>query len=863
MTARSHAHDASLILHGHFYQPPREDPWTEEIEGEPSAAPFNDWNERIHAECYRPNAFSRVLGEYGKVRAIVNNYTHLSFNFGPTLLNWMERYDPDTLSAIVRADEESRKLNHGHGNAIAQGYNHVIMPLADSFDRETQVAWGLADFERRFGRAPESMWMPETAVCPETLSLLARVGMKYVILSPFQAAEVQAPDGSWRPVSGGNLDVARPYYIKTAHGRIAAFFYHGALASDISFAHLLRQSETFCDRLVGALGNGPLLTVATDGEIYGHHEPFGDMGLAYTLAEHLSGRSGRVKKRIRITNYGAYLEENPPVLEARLHPGASSWSCAHGVERWKADCGCRIDHGRGWNQQWRGPLRDALNRLRDELRVVFEGEGRKVFRDPWESRQAYIDVILGGYAPEVKEAFAAKWFKKNVTGTAAWQLLESQRNAMLMFTSCGWFFDDVSGIEPRQLMLYAARAIDALGEMAPPGIEERFVRRLREAKSNIPEQGDGAKIYRQIAHPRRTAKLRILNQALLANFAGVKPHGLWRYRIRVEGEAFWETGGSEEHAPPARDTRGAASSSAAAPAAAQAAGLPAGVETPEASLGRGSARVLDARTGVEKRYAWVGRFRPAPPETLIFDVGQSFRWPGGDPRGRAWDRIRPVVAERKGVVAMGLGDLFRAEARGILGEEVRRAEQDLDALLRGVVSILDPLYERARALSLPLPPEHAEMFAHSSEMLWRAHVRNGRRDEARRLEHRLERLGVPIAKEMLEADYSAEIDRLAAPLRISGRRGEQFPRFLEALRLAQESGVVLKARLAQEIVYDLMRAEGMALIGKLVNEGDRELYAEVLGILEAAERLTLDVSEARSLLAPFEARFADDPTYWP
>ncbi len=857
MTARAAHFDASLILHGHFYQPPREDPWTEEIEGETSAAPFNDWNERIHAECYRPNAFSRVLGEYGKVRAIVNNYTHLSFNFGPTLLNWMERYDPETLAAIVRADGESRRLNHGHGNAIAQGYNHIIMPLADSFDRETQVAWGLADFKHRFGRAAESMWMPETAVCPETLALLARVGMDYVILSPFQAAEVQAPDGSWRPVVNGQMDVSRPYYIKTAHGRIAAFFYHGPLASDISFAHLLRQSETFCDRLVGAIGGGSLLTVATDGEIYGHHEPFGDMGLAYTLAEHLSGRSGRVKKKIRITNYGAYLAENQPVLEARLRPGASSWSCAHGVERWRADCGCRIDHGNGWNQRWRGPLRDSLNRLRDELRVVFEGEGRKVLKDPWEARQAFIEVILGGYTADAKAEFAAKWLKKGETGPTAWQLLESQRNAMLMFTSCGWFFDDVSGIEPRQLMLYAARAIDALGELAPPGIEERFARRLREAHSNIPEQGDGARIYRAIAHPRRTAKLRILNQSLLANFAGVKPHGVWRYQIRFEGESFWETGGADGGAddgeaglPPGKAAGGALGAGSVSSAVV-------------ASIGRGAARVRDARTGVEKRYAWVGRFKPAPPETLIFDVGQTFRWPGGDPRGRTWERIRPVVAERKGVLAMGLGDLFRAEARGILTEEVRRSEQELDALLRGVVTILDPLFERSRTLSLPLPVTHSQMFAYAAEMLWRAHVRNGRRDEARRLEHRLERLGLPIAKETLSIDYSAEIDRLAVPLRRVGRRSAEFSRFLDALRTAQESGIVLKARIAQEIVHDLLKGEGMALIGKLLNEGDRGLYEELLGLIEAAERLTLDASEARQMLAPFESRFADDPNYWP
>lgn len=844
MTARStHPDDPAVIIHGHFYQPPREDPWTEEIEGEPSAFPYNDWNERIHAECYRPNAFSRILGEYGKVRAILNNYVNLSFNFGPTLLNWMERFDPQTLAAIVKADGESQKLNHGHGNAIAQAYNHMIMPLADSFDRETQVAWGLADFRHRFGRAAEAMWMPETAVNLETLALLAHHGMQYVILSPFQAAEIQGRDGVWHAVTGGQFDTSRPYFIKTPAGKIAAFFYHGALASEISFAHLLRQSEAFTDRLVSALGANPMLNVATDGEIYGHHEPFGDMCLAYSLTEHLAGKSGRVKQRIRFTNYAAWLEEHPPVLEARLLPHATSWSCAHGVERWRADCGCKIDTNRDWNQRWRAPLRSALNSLRGELRVIFEGEGRKAFKDPWEARNSFIDVILNSFAPDVKADFAAKHFKKGASPVAAWQLLESQRNAMLMFTSCGWFFDDISGIEPRQLMLYAARAIDSLGDLLPPGIEERFVRRLKDAKSNIHEQGDGAKIYRTIAHPRRTAKLRILNQAILANYAGAKPHGLTRYQIRFEGEAFWE---GEESAVASSVT----------------------AENSATYLGRGSARVRDMRTEAEKRYAWVGRFKPSPPETLVFDVGATFRWPGGDPRGKTWDAIRPAVSERRGAVAMGLGDLFHSEARTILTEEIRRSEQELDGLLRGVIAILDPLVDRASTLSMPLPSSHVQMLGFAAEMLWRSHVRAGRREEARRLEHRMDRLGMPIPKETVIADTSADLDRLATSLRSGGRRREdkrtaEFGHFLDVLREAQESGITLKAQLAQEYIYELLKSDGCRMIGALLNGGDRAEYEELLGLMEAAERLTIDVSAEKTLLAPYEEKFTEDPSYWP
>ncbi len=831
-----------LIIHGHFYQPPREDPWIEEIDEEPSAAPYANWNERIHSECYRPNAFSRVLGEYARTRVIVNNYAHLSFNFGPTLLSWMERYDPETIARLVNADQESAARNNGHGNAIAQGYNHSIMPLADERDRETQILWGLEDFRHRFGREAESMWMPETAVDLPTLSQLVAHGMKFIILSPYQAEEVQAPDRTWKKVEGGRMDTSRAYWIQTPAGRIAAFFYHPDLSSDISFSHLLRNSDTFVDRLQQAFAGQTMVNIATDGEIYGHHEPFGDMCLAYTFNEHLSGRSGRVPKRIRVTNYGSFLERHPPELEARIRPNGSSWSCAHGVERWRSDCGCRANHGNGWNQKWRAPLRQALDGLRDGLRKVFESEGAKLLSDPWAARNAYVRVVLSDFHRDRKASFAAEWFRGN-DPVRAWRLLESQRNALLMYTSCGWFFDDISGIEPKQLMLYAARAVAALGPMAPAGAAEKFVKKLKEASSNDPAQGDGAKIFKAITTPRLKAKMRILNQAILASFAGIEPHRRSRYQVKFEGEAFWKPGEA--------GVEGAAAG-------------PELYRGDGAYLGRGSALVVDIRNESVTRYAWVGRFRPVPPETVLFEVGSSFRWPGGDPRDRSWEKIRPVAAERKGALVMGVRDLFVAEARKLLAVARAQSEKDLDVLLRGAVAALDPAVELANVLSLPPGESVTRLFSLLADHVWSAHMRAGRFAEARRLEQRLETLGVEMtSRKGIGEEFSRRLDELSRPIPRTGCAAPEFEAMLAFLREAQENDVIVNPRMAQEAVYHLLKGEGMALIGAILERGDRALYAHLSSLIEAAERLNIDITYERKLLEPFEKTVADDPRYWP
>ncbi|HYM70197.1 MAG TPA: DUF3536 domain-containing protein [bacterium] len=487
--------DHCICVHGHFYQPPRENPWLEVVEIQDSAAPYHDWNARITAECYAPNGASRVLDGNRRILEITNNYAQISFNVGPTLLAWMEHAAPEAYVRILEADRTSRARRGGHGNALAQVYNHMILPLAVRRDKETQVAWGIADFRHRFGRDPEGMWLPETAVDTETLEVLAAHGIAFTILAPHQAARVRPlAGGDWSDVGGERVDPGQPYVCRLPSGAaITVFFYDGPISRAIAFEGLLNNGERFAARLgAGFTGRpGPqLVHVATDGESYGHHHPFGEMALTYAL------RVIEERNLGRLTNFGEYLAMFPPDHAAEIVEG-TSWSCAHGVERWRADCGCRAGHP-GWNQAWRGPLRDALDWLRDELAGVFEREGGRYFADPWATRDAYIDVILTRTTEAVDALFAAhaRPAPDGNGRSRALQLLEMQRHAMLMYTSCGWFFDELSGIETVQVIKYAARALQ-LAERFGARLEDEFVRRLAAAKSNLRQWGDGAGVYRR------------------------------------------------------------------------------------------------------------------------------------------------------------------------------------------------------------------------------------------------------------------------------------------------------------------------------------------------------------------------------
>ena len=494
-----------LTIHGHFYQPPRENPWLEAIELQDSALPFHDWNERINKECYNPNSVSKIVDSRNRILDIVNNYEHISFNFGPTLLSWMEQFAPLTYERIIKADIESIAEHDGHGNAMAQVYNHIIMPLANENDKITQVKWGIKDFEYRFGRKPEGMWLAETAVDDDTLRVLEENGIKFTVLSPYQALKIRKEDDKdWTDVSWGNIDPARSYryYIKSAPGKfIDLFFYDGAISRSVAFDELLKDGNKFAKRLRDGVSDcrdyPQLIHIATDGESYGHHTKFGDMALAYVL------QIKAKEEGFTITNYGEYLENCRSDYEVDIKQ-ASSWSCFHGVGRWKEDCGCSTGGHPGWNQKWRKPLRDALDYLRDELAKLFEAEGPKYFnKNCWEVRNNYIDVILDRSSLSVNK-FHKENFLPDLSDedkVKAMELLEIQRQAQLMYTSCGWFFSEISGIETVQIMKYAARAMQLAAVFTKKDFETRFTEILSEAKSNITEYGTGRDIFNNFVKP--------------------------------------------------------------------------------------------------------------------------------------------------------------------------------------------------------------------------------------------------------------------------------------------------------------------------------------------------------------------------
>lgn len=488
--------DRYICVHGHFYQPPRENPWLEAIELQDSAAPYHDWNERITAECYGPNAHSRILDAEGRIVKIQNNYSRMSYNMGPTLLKWLQDESPEVYLAILNADRESITRFNGHGSAMAQAYNHMILPLANTRDKETQIAWGIADFEKRFSRRPEGMWLPETAVDLESLDIMAAQGIRFTILEPGQAKAIRGQSSrNWTSVEGGDIDPSRAYFVRLPSGRrINVFFYDAPISRSIAFEGVLDNGETLAQRLIGGFSDArqwsQLVHVATDGESYGHHHRFGDMALGYAL-DYIENTDAAT-----LTNYSEYLELVPAEWEAQINEN-TSWSCAHGIERWRSNCGCNTGGRPGWNQEWRAPLRESLDWLRDAVEPLYVKHAAELFRDPWEARTEYIRVIHNREDDNVAEFFATYGSPRldKSQATRALELMELQRHAMLMYTSCGWFFNDLSGIETTQVIQYAGRVIQLAQKLFGDHIEDGFLERLAPAKSNIQEQGNGRTVY--------------------------------------------------------------------------------------------------------------------------------------------------------------------------------------------------------------------------------------------------------------------------------------------------------------------------------------------------------------------------------
>jgi len=498
-----------ICIHGHFYQPPRENPWLETVETQDSAAPYHDWNERVCAESYATNGAARTVNNKNQIIRIVNNYSRMSFNFGPTLMSWLKGNAPRTYRMILDGERRSRRLNSGHSSAIAQVYNHVIMPLANQRDKITQIRWGIADYESHYGSAPEGMWLSETAVDSESLELLAQHGIKFTILAPSQCKRVRplkqdATDNgpAWTTPLGNSVDTTRPYLMRFDSGvSIAIFFYDGPTSRAIAFEGLLNSGEIFAARLKAGFEDNAqpqLESVATDGESYGHHHRHGEMALAYAV------KLLEQDKTVKLTNYATFLELFPPEWECEIVEN-TSWSCAHGVERWRSDCGCNGGKP-GFNQKWRAPLRKALDDLRDAIAPLTEDEGSKLFADVWAARDAYIEVILDR-SESVVERFLLDHQRQPLNAgerVRAMQLMEMQRHAQLMYTSCGWFFDDISGIETVQVIAYAARALQLAKELfgdSAAELEPAFLTTLGEAKSNVATAGDGARIYKDKVLP--------------------------------------------------------------------------------------------------------------------------------------------------------------------------------------------------------------------------------------------------------------------------------------------------------------------------------------------------------------------------
>ncbi|MFB3814591.1 MAG: DUF3536 domain-containing protein [Terriglobales bacterium] len=667
--------DRYLCIHCHFYQPPRENPWLEAVEVQDSASPFHDWNERITAECYAPNSASRILSPEGRIVQIVNNYRKISFNFGSTLLSWMEDRAPEIYAKVLQADAESREFFGGHGSALAQAYNHMILPLANRRDKQTQVLWGIHDFRRRFGRDPEGMWLPETAVDVETLEVLAEQGIKFTVLAPHQARQARSMRrGVWRNVEGGKIDPTRAYACRLPSGRtISLFFYDGPISRAVAFEGLLSNGETFAARLLSGFNESrkwaQLMHIATDGETYGHHHRHGDMALAYAL-HHIES-----KKLAKITNYGEYLEKHPPGAEVEVLEN-TSWSCAHGIERWRSDCGCNSGGRAGWNQLWRDPLRGALDWLRDAVFARYEEAARPLLKDPLAARDDYIGVLLDR-APEN----AARFFEKHASHAlrpeeeiTALKLLEMQRHLMLMYTSCGWFFDELSDIETVQVIFYAGRAIQLSQELFQDGSEQGFLDRLEQAHANVPGHRNGAEIYHKWVKPAVISLLGVgAHYAISSVFNGHEQQDrIYCYNVDRQDYRFERTG--------------------------------------RARLGIGKLRVHSVITheqadisfavfllGDHNLTAGVGYFMGEQAYgEMVNDILATF--------GRAdLPATLRAIDQRFPGSSFSLKSLFRDEQRRIVDQIMEGVLAEAEASYRGVYNAHGPLIRFLRELKMPLP----------------------------------------------------------------------------------------------------------------------------------------------------------------
>src|SRR5688572_8134049 len=713
-----------ICIHGHFYQPPRENAWLEVIEEQDSAHPYHDWNERISSECYAPNAASRIL-EQGIIKDIINNYSKISFNFGPTLLSWMENYDTETYEAILEADKESIKNFSGHGSAIAQVYNHMIMPLANRKDKETQIIWGIRDFEYRFARKPEGMWLAESAVDIESLELLAEHDIKFTILAPRQArAFKKIGDNSWNELHDSPIDTRRPYLYNLPSGKtITLFFYHGDIAQSVAFNGLLNNGQKFANSLFEAFdhnnGEPPLVHIATDGETYGHHHKHGDMALAFCL-DYIHQH-----RQANITNYAEYASKVPPTYEAEIHEN-SSWSCVHGVERWRNDCGCNSGGKANWNQKWRKPLREALDWLRDQLNEVYIREASPILKDPWEARNEYINVILKRNDDTVRK-FLKDHCLRDVEQNRVLRLMEMQRNAMLMYTSCGWFFDEISGIETTQILQYACRAIQLISQTVGTDLEEEFIKRLEAAPSNIPALENGANVYRRYVIPSKTNLARVGMHYAVSSLFEDDPENAPLFNYTATNEFFLRK------------------------------------EAGEQRLALGITKVRSNVTHSEKRFTfavvYMGKHNIMGNISLDMEddkfASMQMRILNAFEEGRIGD-VLSHMQTYFGPVNFTLWQLFKDEKRKVLDMITYQSMQELEESLRRVYNRDYPLVNALANNDIPIPKAYATTFEYTlnADLL-----RCFRADKINIKE--VERVMGELAKWELKIEDNSKVSRLA------------------------------------------------------------------------------------------------------
>jgi len=668
-----------ICIHGHFYQPPRENAWLEVIEVQDSAHPFHDWNERITAECYAPNTASRILDSKNVIKNIINNYAKISFNFGPTLLSWMEINAKETYEAILEADRESIRYFKGHGSAMAQVYNHMIMPLANQRDKETQVIWGIRDFESRFKRKPEGMWLAETAVDYDTLEILAENDIQFTVLAPRQAkATRKNGSADWNIVNDKSLDSRKAYLCRLPSGKkIDILFYNGELSQSIAFNGLLNDGKRFAESLLGSFekndGDPQLVHVATDGETYGHHHKHGEMALAFCLD------FIEKDKRVDLCNYAAFLKRFPAQHEVQIIED-SSWSCVHGVERWRSDCGCNTGGHPGWNQGWRGPLRDALDWLRDTASEIFEREGAKILKDPWIARNEYIQIILKR-SDENIQRFLRGNASIETSSNKILRLMEMQRHAMLMYTSCGWFFDEVSGIETTQVLQYACRVIQLAAQTGGVDLETEFMKRLELAPSNIAVYENAAQVYRKNVLPSRTNLQRVGMHFAVSSLFEEEPETLIIFNYSTSNDFFIKK------------------------------------EAGEQKLALGITKVKSLVTRSEKKFAFavvrIGVHNIIGNISLDMDpekfASMQFRMVNAFDEGRLGDVIG-LMQTYFGPDKYTIWQLFQDEKRKILDQIAQESLQELEASLRRTYNRDYPLVNALANNSIPIPNAYRTTF---------------------------------------------------------------------------------------------------------------------------------------------------------